>query len=79
LKRDDRISAAKLFPRDYVRVSRALEVYFQTGKPISAVQPNRADPPDLRRELRFSRSIRRARFCMKESTAARTALRKRFG
>jgi tRNA dimethylallyltransferase len=44
LKRVDRISAAKLFPRDYVRVSRALEVYFQTGKPISAVQPNRAAP-----------------------------------
>ena len=45
LQRIDKISARRLFPRDYVRVSRALEVYFQTGKPISLMQPERAAPP----------------------------------
>jgi tRNA dimethylallyltransferase len=47
LKRVDNASAAKLFPRDYVRASRALEVYFQTGKPISQIQPNRAAAPEF--------------------------------
>ena len=47
LERVDKASAARLFPRDYVRVSRALEVYFQTGKPISQVQSNRAAPPEF--------------------------------
>jgi tRNA dimethylallyltransferase len=47
LKRVDAKSASKLFPRDYVRVMRALEVYFQTGKLISELQPNRAQPPEF--------------------------------
>ena len=47
LQRVDKISAARLFPRDYVRVSRALEVFFQTGKPISRLQPQRAEPPEF--------------------------------
>ena len=47
LKRVDAKSAEKLFPRDYVRVQRALEVRFQTGKPISVQQPNRAEPPEF--------------------------------
>ncbi|MCY7375893.1 MAG: tRNA (adenosine(37)-N6)-dimethylallyltransferase MiaA [Pyrinomonadaceae bacterium] len=47
LQRVDKVSAAKLFPRDFVRVSRALEVYFQTGNAISAVQPNRLEPPEF--------------------------------
>ncbi|MGI8788289.1 MAG: tRNA (adenosine(37)-N6)-dimethylallyltransferase MiaA [Pyrinomonadaceae bacterium] len=47
LKRVDAISAKKLFPRDYVRVMRALEVYFQTGNRISRIQPIRAEPPDF--------------------------------
>jgi len=47
LERVDSEAAAKLQQRDYVRVTRALEVYFQTGERISAVQPNRAGPPEF--------------------------------
>ena len=43
----DPAAGTKLFPRDYVRVMRALEVYFQTGEPISDQQPNRAEPPEF--------------------------------
>jgi tRNA dimethylallyltransferase len=47
LRRLDSASAERLFPRDYPRVMRALEVYFQTGKRLSDVQPDRADPPEF--------------------------------
>lgn len=47
LQRVDKASAEKLFPRDYVRVMRALEVYFQTGKRLSEVQPKRAEAPEF--------------------------------
>ncbi len=47
LQRVDKASAEKLFPRDYVRTSRALEVFFQTGKLMSEIQPNRAEPPEF--------------------------------
>lgn len=47
LRRVDKDSAEKLFPRDYVRTSRALEVYFQTGNRLSQIQPNRAAPPEF--------------------------------
>jgi tRNA dimethylallyltransferase len=47
LQRVDKASAQRLFPRDYVRVSRALEVFFQTGTPLSQIQPNRAAPPEF--------------------------------
>ncbi|MDQ3129450.1 MAG: tRNA (adenosine(37)-N6)-dimethylallyltransferase MiaA, partial [Acidobacteriota bacterium] len=40
LQRVDKISADKLYPRDYVRSMRGLEVYFQTGKRLSEMQPN---------------------------------------
>jgi tRNA dimethylallyltransferase len=53
LQRVDIASAAKLFPRDYVRVSRALEVYFQTGKQISRIQPNRAAPPEFTKRIKI--------------------------
>ena len=53
LQRIDKTSAAKLFPRDYVRVSRALEVYFQTGKLFSQVQPNRAEPPEFANRIKI--------------------------
>jgi tRNA dimethylallyltransferase len=43
----DPAAAERLFPRDYVRVMRALEVYFQTGERISDQQPNRAQPPEF--------------------------------
>jgi tRNA dimethylallyltransferase len=47
LKRTDPAAAAKLFPRDHVRVIRALEVRFQTGRKISEQQPNRLPPPEF--------------------------------
>lgn len=47
LQRVDKASAEKLFPRDYIRTSRALEVFFQTGKRLSDVQPLRAAPPEF--------------------------------
>jgi tRNA dimethylallyltransferase len=71
LQRVDKASAEKLFPRDYVRTMRALEVYFQTGKRLSEVQPKRADAPEFAarikifvlnppRELLYQRINRRA-------------------
>ncbi len=53
LKRVDAKYAFKLFPRDYVRVMRALEVYFQTGKTISEMQPNRAEPPEFAARIKI--------------------------
>ena len=53
LQRVDGEAAAKLFPRDYVRVQRALEVRFQTGKPLSAQQPGRAEPPEAAARLKI--------------------------
>jgi tRNA dimethylallyltransferase len=47
LRRLDAESASKLFPRDWPRVQRALEVRLQTGEPISAQAPRRAEPPAL--------------------------------
>ncbi|HQU86785.1 MAG TPA: tRNA (adenosine(37)-N6)-dimethylallyltransferase MiaA [Pyrinomonadaceae bacterium] len=53
LQKVDKTSAEKLFPRDFVRVSRALEVYFQTGKRISELQPNRAEPPEFAERIKI--------------------------
>ena len=47
LQRVDAKSAEKLFPRDYVRTMRGLEVFFQTGKQLSELQPQRAEPPEF--------------------------------
>jgi tRNA dimethylallyltransferase len=47
LQKVDKSSADKLFPRDYVRSMRALEVFFQTGNRLSELQPNRAAPPEF--------------------------------
>lgn len=47
LTRIDPLSAANLFPRDYVRTMRAIEVYLQTGKPIAEQQPKRAKRPEF--------------------------------
>jgi tRNA dimethylallyltransferase len=52
LQRLDPAAAQNLFPNDYVRVIRALEVFFQTGKPISEQQPNRIDPPEFAARIR---------------------------
>ena len=53
LQKVDKMAAEKLFPRDYVRVGKALEVYFQTGKKISDVQPKRAEPPEFARRIKI--------------------------
>jgi tRNA dimethylallyltransferase len=53
LRRVDSKSAERLFPRDCVRVSRALEVYFQTGKRLSEVQPQRAAAPEFAARIRI--------------------------
>lgn len=53
LLRVDPVAAAKLPERDHVRVIRALEVFFQTGRRISAQQPDRADPPELASRMRL--------------------------
>jgi tRNA dimethylallyltransferase len=45
LQRLDATSAAKLFPRDWPRVQRALEVRLQTGASMSAQMPGRAPAP----------------------------------
>jgi tRNA dimethylallyltransferase len=53
LQRVDRKSSEKLFPRDYVRVSRALEVFFQTGKRLSEVQLFRVEPPEFTERIKI--------------------------
>jgi tRNA dimethylallyltransferase len=45
LARVDHNAAETLERRDYPRVMRALEVYFQTGERFSSQQPNRVEPP----------------------------------
>ncbi len=47
VRRIDPESADKLFPKDYVRNIRAIEVCFQTGKRMSELQPQRIEPPEF--------------------------------
>jgi tRNA dimethylallyltransferase len=53
LARVDPVAAKTIFPNDAVRVIRALEVYFQTGEPISEKQPKRLDPPEFASRIRL--------------------------
>lgn len=53
LSRLDAQAAEKIKPRDYVRSLRALEVFFQTGKQISAVQPSRPEPPEFASRIKL--------------------------
>lgn len=53
LSRVDNASAEKLEKRDHPRVIRALEVYFQTGKRLSRVQPERPDPPEFASRMKL--------------------------
>lgn len=53
LRKVDPKSAERLFPRDYVRTMRGLEVFFQTGKRLSEVQPNRAEPPEFAERIKI--------------------------
>lgn len=53
LTKIDPAAAGRLFERDYVRVMRALEYYFQTGELFSEHQPNRAEPPEFASRVRL--------------------------
>jgi tRNA dimethylallyltransferase len=53
LNRLDKVAAEKLKPRDYIRVFRAIAVYFQTGKPISELQPNRIEAPECSSRIKI--------------------------
>ncbi|HEX8455975.1 MAG TPA: tRNA (adenosine(37)-N6)-dimethylallyltransferase MiaA [Pyrinomonadaceae bacterium] len=53
LRRLDPASAARLEPRDWSRVQRALEVRLQTGAPLSLQQPARPAPPASAARLRL--------------------------
>lgn len=53
LMRVDPESAARLEKRDYSRVMRALEVYFQTGEKFSVQQPNRDEPPEFAARIKL--------------------------
>lgn len=53
LRRVDGDSAERLFPRDHVRVRRALEVFFQTGERFSQLQPDREAPPECAARLQI--------------------------
>lgn len=44
--------AERLYPRDYPRVQRAVEVYFQTGQRLSELQQKRIDPPEFANRIR---------------------------
>lgn len=53
LRRLDPASAANLFPRDSVRVMRALEYFFQTGRRFSDARPERAARPEFAGRVRL--------------------------
>ena len=53
LNRIDANAARQLYPRDWPRVQRALEVYLQTGKSIVDQQPDRPEPHESSRRLRI--------------------------
>ncbi|MGI8917128.1 MAG: tRNA (adenosine(37)-N6)-dimethylallyltransferase MiaA, partial [Pyrinomonadaceae bacterium] len=46
-------SALELYPRDWPRVHRAIEVRLQTGRPMSAQKETRPEPPESARRLRL--------------------------
>lgn len=53
LQRIDPLAAEQLYPRDWPRVQRAIEVYMQTGRSIVDQQPARPEPPESSRRLRI--------------------------
>jgi tRNA dimethylallyltransferase len=53
LNRIDPNAAHQLYPRDWPRVQRAIEVYLQTGKSIVDQQPDRPEPHESSRRLRI--------------------------
>jgi tRNA dimethylallyltransferase len=53
LRRIDPRAAEQLYPRDWPRVQRAIEVYLQTGRSIVDQQPTRPEPHESSRRLRI--------------------------
>ena len=53
LTRLDPVSASRLAPRDWSRVTRALEFFFQNRKRLSEQQPNLPDPPEFAARMRI--------------------------
>ena len=53
LKRVDPESANELYPRDWPRVQRAIEVRLQTGRPMSVQKANRPEPHESAHRLRI--------------------------
>ena len=53
LRRIDSNAAGQLYPRDWPRVQRAIEVYLQTGRSIVDQQPERPEPHESSRRLRI--------------------------
>ena len=53
LLRLDPQSAARLYPRDWPRVQRAIEVRLQTGRPLSQQKDDRPEPVESARRLRI--------------------------
>ena len=53
LNRIDLRAAEQLFPRDWPRVQRAIEVFLQTGRSIVDQQPQRPEPHESARRLRI--------------------------
>jgi len=53
LQRLDPAAASQLYPRDWPRVQRAIEVRLQTGRAFSEQKESRPDPPESARRLRI--------------------------
>jgi len=53
LRRCDPARASQVFPKDWPRVQRALEVFFRTGQPMSEQQEVRPEPHESARRLRI--------------------------
>ncbi|HKG46462.1 MAG TPA: tRNA (adenosine(37)-N6)-dimethylallyltransferase MiaA [Pyrinomonadaceae bacterium] len=53
LRRIDPNAAGQLYPRDWPRVQRAIEVFLQTGRSIVDQQPERAEPHESSQRLRI--------------------------
>ena len=53
LRKLDPVAAEQFYPRDWPRVTRAIEVYLQTGKSILAQHPDRPEPHESSRRLRI--------------------------
>jgi tRNA dimethylallyltransferase len=53
LTRVDPTAAQQLYPRDWPRVQRAIEVYLQTGRSIVDQKPDRPEPHESSRRLRI--------------------------